>query len=95
MYVGEGEAALQAAFTTARASAPAVLFIDEVDSIAGDDVRYTKTVNSTASTLNRFHTQYERPAAAWQSDGACNHEEILLCLCIAAVRIDVVSNTLC
>ena len=38
MYVGEGEAALQAAFLTARASAPAVLFIDEVDSIAGGDI---------------------------------------------------------
>ena len=45
MYVGEGEAALQAAFTTARASAPAVLFIDEVDSIAGDDIRYQTTVD--------------------------------------------------
>lgn len=37
MYAGEGEAALQAAFNTARACAPAVLFIDEVDSIAGEE----------------------------------------------------------
>lgn len=36
MYVGEGEALLRQAFARARLTAPAVIFIDELDSVAGD-----------------------------------------------------------
>ena len=35
MYVGEGEAALRDAFQRARLSAPAIIFIDEIDAIVG------------------------------------------------------------
>lgn len=35
MYVGEGEAALRRAFARARLAAPAIVFIDELDSVAG------------------------------------------------------------
>ncbi|KAG2494237.1 hypothetical protein HYH03_007592 [Edaphochlamys debaryana] len=35
MYVGEGEAALRDAFKRARMAAPAILFLDEVESVAG------------------------------------------------------------
>ena len=35
MYVGEGEAALRRAFARARLVAPSVIFIDELDSVAG------------------------------------------------------------
>ncbi|GLC33083.1 hypothetical protein PLESTB_000372400 [Pleodorina starrii] len=35
MYVGEGEAALRDAFKRARMAAPAVLFLDELDAVAG------------------------------------------------------------
>ena len=34
-FVGEGEAALRAAFSRARLTAPAILFIDEIDAVAG------------------------------------------------------------
>ena len=36
-YVGEGEAALRAAFAGARAAAPAVVFLDEADAVGGGD----------------------------------------------------------
>lgn len=35
MYVGEGEALLRATFRRARLAAPAILFLDEVDALAG------------------------------------------------------------
>ncbi len=35
MYVGEGEALLRDAFQRARLTAPAILFIDEIDAIVG------------------------------------------------------------
>ena len=35
MYIGEGEAALRDAFQRARLSAPAIIFIDEIDAIVG------------------------------------------------------------
>lgn len=35
MYVGEGEATLRRAFARARLAAPAIMFIDELDSVAG------------------------------------------------------------
>ncbi|GIM01113.1 hypothetical protein Vretimale_5952 [Volvox reticuliferus] len=35
MYVGEGEAALRDAFKRARMAAPAILFLDEIDAVAG------------------------------------------------------------
>ena len=34
-YVGEGEAVLRAAFSTARCTAPSIIFIDELDTLAG------------------------------------------------------------
>ena len=34
-YVGEGEAILRAAFSTARCTAPSIIFIDELDTLAG------------------------------------------------------------
>ena len=34
-YVGEGEARLRAAFTRARALAPSMLFLDELDGFVG------------------------------------------------------------
>ena len=36
MYVGEGEALLRATFQRARLASPAILFLDEVDALAGD-----------------------------------------------------------
>jgi len=36
-YVGEGEAALRAAFAGARAAAPAIVFLDEADAVGGGD----------------------------------------------------------
>lgn len=35
-YVGEGEARLRAAFKRARAVAPAILFLDELDALVGE-----------------------------------------------------------
>ena len=35
MYVGEGEALLRDAFHRARLTAPAIIFIDELDAIVG------------------------------------------------------------
>ena len=35
MYVGEGEALLREAFQRARLTAPAIIFIDEIDAIVG------------------------------------------------------------
>ena len=35
-YVGEGEARLRAAFKRARAVAPAILFLDELDALIGE-----------------------------------------------------------
>lgn len=35
MYVGEGEAIVRETFRRARLSAPAIILLDEVDSIAG------------------------------------------------------------
>jgi SpoVK/Ycf46/Vps4 family AAA+-type ATPase len=35
MYVGEGEAMLRGTFKLARAAAPSIIFLDEVDSLAG------------------------------------------------------------
>eukprot|EP00891_Asterochloris_glomerata_P007187 jgi/Astpho2/7187/Aster-01505 len=35
MYVGEGESLLRATFRLARAAAPSIIFLDEVDSLAG------------------------------------------------------------
>ena len=36
-YVGEGEAALRAAFASARAAPPAIVFLDEADAVGGGD----------------------------------------------------------
>lgn len=38
MYVGEGESLLRATFRLARAAAPSIIFLDEVDSLAGEPV---------------------------------------------------------
>ena len=38
MYVGEGESLLRATFKLARAAAPSIIFLDEVDSLAGRPV---------------------------------------------------------
>ena len=35
MYVGEGEALLRGTFKLARQAAPSIIFLDEVDSLAG------------------------------------------------------------
>ena len=35
MYVGEGEALLRDAFQRARLTAPAIIFLDEIDAIVG------------------------------------------------------------
>ncbi len=35
MYVGEGEALLRGTFKVARQAAPSIIFLDEVDSLAG------------------------------------------------------------
>jgi hypothetical protein len=35
MYVGEGEALLRGTFKMARQAAPSIIFLDEVDSLAG------------------------------------------------------------
>lgn len=35
-FLGEGEAALRAAFSRARAAAPAIVFLDELDALAGN-----------------------------------------------------------
>ena len=35
MYVGEGEALLRGTFKLARQAAPSILFLDEIDSLAG------------------------------------------------------------
>lgn len=36
MYVGEGEALLRGTFKMARQAAPSIIFLDEVDSLAGN-----------------------------------------------------------
>ena len=38
-FVGQSESALRSIFATARASAPCVLFLDEIDAIAGGQAR--------------------------------------------------------
>jgi ATP-dependent 26S proteasome regulatory subunit len=35
-YLGEGEALLRDAFSRARMAAPAIIFIDELDAVAGE-----------------------------------------------------------
>lgn len=49
MYVGEGEALLRDAFRRARLTAPAILFIDEIDAIVG--ARLHVTLQSAHVTL--------------------------------------------
>ena len=36
MYVGEGEALLRGTFKMARLAAPSIIFLDEIDSLAGE-----------------------------------------------------------
>lgn len=39
MYVGEGEGLLRDAFQRARLTAPAIIFIDEIDAIVGTELK--------------------------------------------------------
>ncbi len=46
MYVGEGEALLRGTFKMARQAAPSIIFLDEVDSLAGQ---------STIQSVKQLH----------------------------------------
>lgn len=52
-YLGEGEAALQQAFRQARAAAPSIVFLDEIDSLFGNraDVEQESQDTQLLSTL--------------------------------------------
>jgi len=39
MYIGEGEGLLRDAFQRARLTAPAIIFIDEIDAIVGAELK--------------------------------------------------------
>ncbi len=59
MYVGEGEALLRATFRRARLATPAILFLDEVDALAG--------IPPVASiTNNRYQQHYQGTSEFWQ-----------------------------
>lgn len=54
MYVGEGEALLREAFKKARLAAPSIVFLDEIDAMAGkliskygDEVQSARLGNGT------------------------------------------------
>jgi ATP-dependent 26S proteasome regulatory subunit len=47
MYVGEGEALLREAFQRARMTAPAILFIDEIDAVVGGAALHIFSLLST------------------------------------------------
>ena len=49
MYVGEGEGLLRSTFKMARQAAPSIIFLDEVDSLAGHlalNFQHTSTCNA-------------------------------------------------
>ena len=52
MYVGEGEALLRGTFKMARQAAPSIIFLDEVDSLAGS-TPFTTMGQKLAPTLAR------------------------------------------
>lgn len=49
MYVGEGEAIVRETFQRARLSAPAIILLDEVDSIAGAEDSLTEAIVAHAN----------------------------------------------
>jgi len=55
-FVGEGEASLRAAFSTARSSAPSIIVIDELDTVAGsrsgDSVGTTQLLTSLLTEID-------------------------------------------
>ena len=54
MFVGSGSSAVRKLFQEARKKKPAIIFIDEIDSIAGN--RGSMYVNHTNGTLNQLLT---------------------------------------
>lgn len=55
MYVGESERAVREVFRKAKAAAPAILFFDEIDSIAAErDTHGTKGLNMLTTILNEM-----------------------------------------
>ena len=53
MYVGEGEALLRGTFKLARQAAPSIIFLDEVDSLAGQMLLFVYLLHSTGDIRSK------------------------------------------
>jgi SpoVK/Ycf46/Vps4 family AAA+-type ATPase len=57
--VGEGEAILRAAFSTARSTAPSIIFFDELDTIAGSRSEQSGDQNGSSQLLTSLLTEID------------------------------------
>ncbi len=57
--VGEGEALLRGAFSRAKAGAPAIIFLDEIDAIAGSRETQSEEDHSSRQILSSLLTEMD------------------------------------
>lgn len=57
--VGEGEALLRGAFSRAKAAAPAIIFLDEIDAIAGSRETQSEDDHSSRQILSSLLTEMD------------------------------------
>jgi SpoVK/Ycf46/Vps4 family AAA+-type ATPase len=57
--VGEGEAILRAAFSTARSTAPSIIFIDELDTVAGSRSAQSEDTGGLSQLLTSLLTEID------------------------------------
>ena len=78
MYVGEGESLLRATFKLARAAAPSIIFLDEVDSLAGEPAWGDLNPATNGSSSRKMASQ-----EAWTKFGMIKDGlGILHCCCV-------------
>lgn len=62
MYVGEGEALLRGTFKLARQAAPSIIFLDEIDSLAGMQPAALTTAIFAQSKYRKHRQKHHTPS---------------------------------
>ncbi len=84
MYVGEGESLLRATFRLARAAAPSIIFLDEVDSLAGEPVWGGPSQPSNAQTVANW--PHRKPGQSYWVQGKAWYTASALCMLSCSQR---------